>query len=67
LTAFSLLRILGAVIALIWANLDLIAPVAGEPLYYSNMYQGMVDFVILDHAPIGSFHDGHRTLTSIIW
>lgn len=63
LTAYSLLLILGAGIALIWANLDLIAPVTGDPHYYSSMYHSLVDFVIWDNAPIGHLHDGYRTLT----
>lgn len=50
-TNYSLLLILGAIIALIWANID-----------YDN-YHHFVEFVIWDHAPIGHYHDGHRTLT----
>ncbi|MEM7295144.1 MAG: Na+/H+ antiporter NhaA [Pseudomonadota bacterium] len=63
LTEYSLLLIFGAVIALIWANMDVIAPVAGQPHYWADMYHNFVEFVIWDHAPIGHFHDGHRTLT----
>ena len=48
---YSVLLILGAIAALIWANLD----------YHS--YHHIVDYVIWDYAPIGHLHDGHRTLT----
>ncbi|MCB1652799.1 MAG: Na+/H+ antiporter NhaA, partial [Pseudomonadales bacterium] len=51
LTNYSLLLILGAVIALVWANTN------------ADSYQHFVHFVIWDHAPIGDLHDGHRTLT----
>ncbi|MEM9496368.1 MAG: Na+/H+ antiporter NhaA [Pseudomonadota bacterium] len=51
LTEYSLLLIFGAVIALIWANVD------------AHSYHHFVEFVIWDHAPIGHLHDGHRTLT----
>ncbi|MDX1780770.1 MAG: Na+/H+ antiporter NhaA [Thalassovita sp.] len=51
LTNYSLLLIIGAVIALFWANLD------------AHSYHAFVDFKIWDHAPIGHLHDGHRTLT----
>jgi NhaA family Na+:H+ antiporter len=51
LTNYSLLLILGAVIALIWANVN------------ADSYHHFVEFVIWDHAPIGHLHDGHRTLT----
>lgn len=51
LTEYSLLLIIGAVTALIWANLD------------AASYHHFVEFVIWDHAPIGHLHDGHRTLT----
>lgn len=51
LTNYSLLLIMGAVIALIWANTN------------PDSYHHFVEFVIWDHAPIGHFHDGHRTLT----
>jgi Na+:H+ antiporter, NhaA family len=63
LASYSLLLIIGAVIALIWANLDVIAPVAGQPHYWADTYHHFVEFVIWDHAPIGHPHDGHRTLT----
>lgn len=63
LASYSLLLIIGAVLALIWANLDVIAPVAGDPHYWANTYHHFVEFVIWDHAPIGHLHDGHRTLT----
>ncbi len=48
---YSVLLVLGALTALIWANLD----------YHS--YHHIVDYVIWDYAPIGHLHDGHRTLT----
>ncbi len=51
LTDYSLLLILGAVSALLWANTN------------PDSYHHFVDFVIWDHAPIGHLHDGHRTLT----
>ncbi|WP_204113266.1 Na+/H+ antiporter NhaA [Shimia biformata] len=51
LTNYSLLLILGAIIALIWANTN------------PSGYHHFVEFVIWDHAPIGHLHDGHRTLT----
>ena len=51
LTNYSLLLIMGAVIALIWANTN------------PDSYHHFVEFVIWDHAPIGHYHDGHRTLT----
>lgn len=50
-TNYSLLLILGAVVALIWANVD------------PHSYHAFVEFEIWDHAPIGHLHDGHRTLT----
>lgn len=50
-TNYSLLLITGAIIALIWANVD----------YHS--YHAFVEYPIWDHAPIGHYHDGHRTLT----
>ncbi len=48
---YSLLLIIGAVTALIWANTN------------PESYHHFVEFVIWDHAPIGHLHDGHRTLT----
>ncbi|TNF57138.1 MAG: sodium:proton antiporter [Rhodobacteraceae bacterium] len=51
LTNYSLLLILGALIALVWANTN------------PDSYHHFVEFVIWDHAPIGHLHDGHRTLT----
>lgn len=48
---YSLLLILGAITALIWANIDY------------DSYHKFVEFKIWDHAPIGHYHDGHRTLT----
>lgn len=48
---YSLLLIFGAVIALVWANIDI------------HSYHAFTEFVIWDHAPIGHLHDGHRTLT----
>lgn len=63
LTSYSLLLIFGALIALLWANLDLIIPVAGDPHYYFNLYHHMVDFHLWENAPIGALKDGVRTLT----
>ncbi len=51
ITDYSILLIAGAVIALIWANID------------HASYHHFVEYVIWDHAPIGHLHDGHRTLT----
>ncbi|MBY6050070.1 Na+/H+ antiporter NhaA [Vannielia litorea] len=48
---YSLLLIAGALIALVWANIN------------AESYHHFVEFVIWDHAPIGHLHDGHRTLT----
>lgn len=48
---YSLLLIAGAVLALLWANID------------ADSYHHFVEFVIWDNAPIGHLHDGHRTLT----
>ncbi|MGX9355375.1 Na+/H+ antiporter NhaA [Roseobacteraceae bacterium S113] len=50
-TNYSLLLIMGALIALVWANVD------------ASSYHHFVEFVIWDHAPIGHYHHGHRTLT----
>ncbi len=51
LTEYSSLLIIGAITALIWANINV------------DSYHHFVEFVIWDHAPIGHYHDGHRTLT----
>ena len=51
LTNYSLLLIIGALTALVWANTN------------AESYHHFVEFVIWDHAPIGHLHDGHRTLT----
>ncbi|OWU86375.1 sodium:proton antiporter [Oceanicola sp. 22II-s10i] len=51
LTSYSLLLIIGALLALVWANTS------------ADSYHHFVEFVIWDHAPIGHLHDGHRTLT----
>lgn len=51
ITNYSLLLIAGAIIALIWANTDY------------DSYHAFVEFKIWDYAPIGHYHDGHRTLT----
>lgn len=69
LTNYSLLLIIGALIALVWANLDAIAPVAGNPHYWADLYHDFVEFKIWDHAPIGHYHaadathEAYRTLT----
>lgn len=51
LTNYSLLLVIGAIIALIWANVD------------HTSYEHFVEFVIVDDFFIGHLHDGHRTLT----
>ncbi len=51
LTNYSLLLVIGAIIALIWANVD------------HASYEHFVEFVIVDDFFIGHLHDGHRTLT----
>lgn len=51
LTENSLLLILGALVALVWVNID------------SSSYRRFVEFVIWDNAPIGHLHNDHRTLT----
>lgn len=50
-TNYSLLLIFGALIALVWANVD------------AHSYHAFVDFKIWDNAPIGELHEGHRILT----
>ena len=50
-TDYSLLLIIGALLALTWANID------------AHSYHAVVEYVLWDHAPIGHLHDGHRTLT----
>lgn len=51
LTNYSLLLIFGALIALVWANVD------------AASYHHFVEMTLWDNAPIGHLHDGHRTLT----
>lgn len=51
LTNYSLLLVIGAIIALVWANVD------------HASYEHFVEFVIVDDFIIGHLHDGHRTLT----
>jgi len=63
LTTYSLLLIIGAIIALVWANLDLIIPVEGAPTYYIDAYHKLVDFALWENAPIGPMEEGIRTLT----
>ena len=48
---YSVLLIFGALSALIWANINY------------DSYHNIVEWVILDHSPVGHLHDGHRTLT----
>ncbi len=48
---YSVLLMFGAASALIWANIDY------------DSYHHIVDWVILEHSPVGHLHDGHRTLT----
>lgn len=50
-TNYSLLLIIGAALALVWANIN------------PDSYHGFVDFVIWEHAPIGEMHEGSRILT----
>ncbi|MCY4305028.1 MAG: Na+/H+ antiporter NhaA [Aestuariivita sp.] len=61
---YSLLLIIGAVLALCWANLDLIFPLDDNPTYWANTYSNFVNFTIWENAPIGDFYYGaeHRTL-----
>ena len=51
LTNYSLLLIIGALTALVWANTN------------PDAYHHFVEYVIWDNAPVGHLHDGHRTLT----
>ncbi|WP_316013685.1 Na+/H+ antiporter NhaA [Roseobacter sp. HKCCA0434] len=51
LSAYSLLLVFGALLALAWANIDY------------DSYHHFVEYPIWDYAPIGHYHDGHRTLT----
>lgn len=51
LTNYSLLLIIGALLALFWANTN------------PSSYHHFVEFVIWDHAPIGHPHGDYRTLT----
>ncbi|QIK39317.1 Na+/H+ antiporter NhaA [Pontivivens nitratireducens] len=51
LSEYSLLLILGALLALGWANIDY------------DSYHHFVEYPLWDHAPIGYLHDGYRTLT----
>ncbi|MEL6522610.1 MAG: Na+/H+ antiporter NhaA [Pseudomonadota bacterium] len=48
---YSLLLIAGALLALVWANVD------------PGSYKTFHDLVLIDHFFIGHLHDGHRTLT----
>ncbi|MCF6273753.1 MAG: Na+/H+ antiporter NhaA [Rhodobacteraceae bacterium] len=63
LTTYSLLLIMGALAALLWANLDLLFPVAGQPHFYIDIYHKMVDFVMWEDGLIGFMEDGVRILT----
>ncbi|MEM9550382.1 MAG: Na+/H+ antiporter NhaA [Pseudomonadota bacterium] len=51
-TEYSLLLLMGAVIALIWAN-----------FIDAESYHHFVEFKIWSDGPIGHLHDGHRELT----
>ena len=51
LTNYSLLLIFGALIALVWANVN------------PGSYHHFVEMPLWENAPIGHLHDGHRTLT----
>ncbi len=59
LTSYSLLLLIGALIALIWANLDLLLPVPGQPSYYIDLYHGIVDYPIWKDGPIGYIKEGY--------
>jgi len=48
---YSVLLIIGAITALLWANTD-----------YDSYYH-LVEMVLIEHSPVGHLHDGHRTLT----
>ncbi|SEQ11189.1 Na+/H+ antiporter NhaA [Thalassovita taeanensis] len=50
-TNYSLLLIIGALIALVWANIN------------PDSYHHFVHLELWQDAPIGALHDGHRTLT----
>ncbi len=63
LTSYSLLLIIGALTALVWANLDLMFPVEGVPHYYIGLYDEMIDFVMWKDGLIGFMQDGVRILT----
>lgn len=51
LTNYSLLLIIGALTALVWANVD------------ADSYHHFVHLELWKDAPIGHLHDGHRNLT----
>ena len=51
LAEYSLLLLLGAVAALIWANID------------ATSYHHFVEFQIWEDGPIGHYHHGHREMT----
>jgi len=51
LSEYSLLLILGALVALAWANID-----------YES-YHHIIDYALWENAPIGAMYDGVRTLT----
>lgn len=63
LTSYSLLLIIGAMIAMLWANLDLIFPVAKDPHYYFSFYHFMIEYPLWHDAPIGVLENGYRVLT----
>ncbi len=63
LTSYSLLLIIGALIALLWANLDLLFPVAGAPHYYIDLYHKLLDYPLWEDAPIGVLEEGIRVIT----
>ena len=48
---YSALLVLGALVALVWANVD------------PASYHAIVEYPLWENAPIGHLHDGHRTLT----
>lgn len=63
LTSYSLLLIIGAAIALVWANLDLIIPVEGQPHYYIDLYHQILNFTLWENGPIGVMEEGVRVIT----
>ncbi|MEL7214304.1 MAG: Na+/H+ antiporter NhaA [Pseudomonadota bacterium] len=63
ISEYSVLLISGALIALVWANLDALVPVAGNSHYWFDIYHHIVEYQIWEDGPIGHYHHGHRELT----